>query len=209
MKKTNQLEATHIFLKMLLLITVLSVSKMNAQTDNSSPFLSVQISSNVTGSGLGGNVCPSLAITKNQSTFSIGPNFQRKRLNFSGVQANYRYSAAVNYTGKRELFFFGNVTFHNSARMSDSYIDIEKSCNSESTYNYDALRLKVIESYVGLGVKVNPTKRFNACLSVGMGVFDTMNKNYNREMYREKTSVALRFNCSLIYNLNLNNTKRI
>ena len=90
---------------------------------------------------------------------------------------------------------------HSSARMSDSYIDIEKSCNSENIYNYDVLRFKVIETYTGVGLKINPTKNFSTSFSVEMGGFNTLDKNYNKEMYREKAAVAMRFNFSLVYRL--------
>lgn len=198
MKTTNQLKAKHIFLKMLLMSAIFIAPKMNAQSDAS--YLSFQVSRDVTGSGLGGNVCPELALTYKQSTFSVGPNFQRKRMNLSGIQTNYRYSVVKSYNGKKEIFFCGNVTFQKSARMADSYIAIEKFNNSESTYDYNALRLKVIESYAGLGLKLNPTKQFSTFISVGIGMFDTMSKNYNKEMFREKSAVSMRMNFSLVYN---------
>lgn len=164
-------------------------------------FLSFQVSRDVSGSGLGGNVCPSLMFTKNQHTFIVGPNFQRKRMNYSGMQSSYRYTVAKNYNKKKELFIVGSILMHSSARMSDTYIEIEKSCNSESTYNYDVLRFKVVETYAGIGLKINPTKNFSTLFSVGMGGFNTLNKDYNKEMYREKSAVAMRLNFSIIYKL--------
>lgn len=163
-------------------------------------FLSFQVSRDASGSGLGGNICPALMFTNNQSTFIIGPNFQRKRMNYSGMQSSYRYSVAKNYNNKKELFIVGSLLVHSSARMADSYIEIEKSGNSENTYNYHVLRFKVIESYAGIGFKINPTKNFNTLISVEMGGFNTLDKNYNKEMYREKASVAMRLNFSLVYN---------
>ena len=200
MKKAKQFKVKQIFFKMLLLVAIFIAPKMNAQT--SYQYASLQLSSDITGSGLGGNVCPSVALTLNKSTFSIGPNFQRKRMNFSGFQTNYRYSVAKNDNGKREIFFYGNITFHNSARMADSYIKIEESCDSENPFDYESMRLKVLESYVGLGIKLNPSKQFSTFFRVGMGVFDTMNKNYNREMYREKSGVVIQLNVSVVYNFN-------
>lgn len=184
-------------IKVMMLITLffLFLSAIQAQT----PFVSFQATRDITGSGLGGNVTPSIVVTKNNSSFGIGPNFQRKRMNYSGLQASYRYVVAANYTGKRELFLAGNLLYHSSARMSEAYIDIEKSSRIEDEIDYNALRFKVIESYVGFGLKINPTKKFSTCFGLGMGAFNTLNKDYDREMFREKAGMSLQLNVSLIY----------
>lgn len=163
--------------------------------------VSFEVANDITGSGLGGNVCPSLAITYKKSTLSVGPNFQRPKMKLSGVQANYRYSAAKSYNGKRELFFAGNVTYHTSAYMSASYIDLEESSRPEVKCNYKEMRLKVLEGYAGIGVKMNPNERFSAGFSAGMGAFNTLNKDYDKEMYRQKTAAVLRLRVFLTYSL--------
>lgn len=198
MKNTKHLQK----LLSLIVTALVSISLFLFSMDSfaQAPFVSFQIARDITGSGLGGNVCPSIALTHNKSTLSIGPNFQRKKMNCSGAQVNYRYSIAKSYNEKREIYFSGNFTFHTSARMSSCYVDIEKSSRPEATYNYDELRLKVIEGYAGIGFKINPTERFSTGFSTGMGMFNTLNKNYDREMFREKAALVMQFRVVLIYN---------
>lgn len=198
MKKAKYLQMLRSYTKIVLIGVTLITSCIDSSAQKS--YLSFLIARDITGSGLGGNVCPSIALTHNKNTLSIGPNFQRRNFNFSGVQANYRYSVATNYSGKIELYFSGNLTVHTSAQMSHTNIEIEKSSHSEETFNYEDLRFKVIECYGGIGLKVNPTKKLSTGFSAGFGMFDTLNKNYNREMYREKAAVALQLRFILIYN---------
>lgn len=166
------------------------------------PTLSFEVASDVSGSGLGGNVCPALSLTFKRSTLGVGPNFQAKKIKFSGMQVNYRYSAATSYNGKRELFFSGNFTYQASACMSSSYIEIEKSSRPEQNYNYDKMCLKVLEGYAGIGLKINSTENFSAGFSAGMGAFNTMNKNYDKEMFRQKSAVVLQLRAFLTYSFN-------
>lgn len=197
MKQTNSIQETPSLVKTLFLIALLSVAMSAAQAQNA--YVSVQVTRDVTGSGLGGNICPAVSLTKNRQTIAVGPNFQRQHMNFSGFQANYRYSAAKSLNEKFELYFSGNITYHDAARMSRGYEDIEKSCNKENTVDFSNLRLKVMETYAGFGVKANQGKHLSAAAGIGMGMFHTCNKDYDREMYREKSSVALRVNFVLIF----------
>lgn len=200
MKTKHQLQNLKSCIKTFLMIGALLTS-LNTYSGN--PFLSLQVARDVSGSGLGSNFLPSLALTNNKSTFSIGPNFQSKKNNFSGMQLNYRYSAATNSNGKLELYFSGNFTIHSSAFMSAENADIEQASHPEETYNYSEMRLKVIEGYAGIGLKINPVKRISIGLGAGLGMFDTLNKDYDKEMYRQKSSLALQLKCVLIYNFKL------
>jgi hypothetical protein len=161
---------------------------------------SFRIGRDISGNGLGGNICPSIALTKNKSTYSIGPNFQRRKMNLTGAQANYSYSVATNYNQKLELYFSGSFTFQTSAYMSKENIELEKSCHKEGPTDYDNLRFNVIEGYGGIGLRFNPAKTFSVGFTSGLGVFDTLNKNYDREMYRGKSGFVLRLRVVLIYN---------
>ncbi|HEY0031047.1 MAG TPA: hypothetical protein VGC65_09835 [Bacteroidia bacterium] len=197
MKTTTSLTQFTISLRTLIIGIALSAFSLNsfAQT----PYLSLIVARDVTGSGLGGNVCPSLSLTFNKNTISVGPNFQRRKLNFSGFQANYRYAMASTYNKKFDLYFSGNITLHQAAYMSRTNIEIEKSCNEEGARNYEELQFQVIEGYAGLGLKYNPTKNLSAGFGAGLGMFDTLNDDYNKEMYREKSSVALQLRFILAY----------
>jgi hypothetical protein len=203
MKTTKHLQILRSYIKTVLISAMLIASTLDSSAQN--PFLSFQIARDISGSGLGGNVCPSISLNFNKSTISLGPNFQRRKMNFSGIQANYRYSVATNYNEKLELYFSGNFTVQTSAYMSKGNVEIEKSCHSEGVINYAELRYKVIEGYAGIGLKVNPTKNLSAGFSAGLGVFDTLNKNYDREMYRQKSGFVLQTRFVLIYSFKTKN----
>jgi hypothetical protein len=195
--KTTKHPQMKSYIKTMVISLMLFVCSLDCSAQD--PFLSFQIARDISGSGLGGNVCPSISLTFNKNTISVGPNFQRKKMNFSGIQANYRYSVATNYNEKLELYFSGNFTVQTSAYMSHENVEIEKSCHSDGTINYAELRYKVIEGYAGIGLKVNPTKNLSTGFSAGLGVFNTLNKNYDREMYRQKSGFVLQTRFVLIY----------
>lgn len=197
-KKTTHIQMLSTWIKIIWLGILLVALTKGTSAQNTS--ISFQIARDITGSGLGGNVCPSFSLNHKKNTFSIGPNFQRKRLNFSGIQANYSFTAASNYNNRFELYFSGNLTIHTSARMSCGNIEIEKSCHREGTIDYEAMRLNVIEGYAGIGLKFNATKKLSTGFNAGLGMFDTLNENYDREMYREKISAALQLGFVVIYN---------
>lgn len=181
-------------------ITCLLISFCSIKSFGQNRSLSFEIASEKTGNGCGGNIAPSLSFSYHKSTFILGPNFQRKRMNFSGVQLNYRFSVVKSYNEKKEIFLTGNLTYHTSAYMSDSNVEIEKSSHKEEHFKYDELRFKVIEGYAGFGLKLNPTKNFSTAFSSGLGVYNTLDKNYDREMFREKTALVLQVRFTLIYN---------
>lgn len=181
-----------------MLVTILLVSGLLVKSQNA--FLSLQITRDVSGSGLGGNVCPNMALNFKKHTLSIGPNFQRRKMNFSGMQFSYRYSAAKGSNGKLELFFSGTVIKHSSAFMSKGNIEIEKTSDAEVTRTCENMKLNVIECYAGIGLKVNLTHRLNVAGSSGIGMYHTCNKDYNENMYRQKSGAVMQLRLLLIYN---------
>jgi len=200
MKYSNQSQKGF-HLKTILITIVLINFTINASAQL--VFKSFEISSDVSGSGLGTNVCPSIAFSHNESTFSVGANFQRNKFNLSGIQLNYRYILCKSGNERIELFFSGNLTVHTSAHLSRRLVKIEQSYKSvQPLYNYGALCLKVIESYVGFGLKFNHTKKISTAFNTGFGGFGTIHKNYDRKMCREKSAPALQLRVALIYNFN-------
>jgi hypothetical protein len=180
---------------MMLMIALSSCIKMNAQ----GKYLSVTIGRDVTGSGLGGNVCPSLSFTSGKNSFSLGANFQRRNMNFSGYQFNYRYAVATSRNEKFQLYVAGNLTYHFSAYLSRVNAEVEQSCHRESRIVYDEMRLKVIECYAGFGLRYYPVKRLAVGMSTGVGMFNTINADYDREMYRDKAAPSLQLRAILSY----------
>jgi hypothetical protein len=195
--KTQQLPMMYSLKK--IIITSMMLMGANLNSFSQKTILSFELGRDLSGNGLGGNVCPALAVTNQKFTLSIGPNFQRKKMNISGIQTNFRYAVAKNYSEKIELFFSGNITYHSNAMMSARYVDIEQSSNPEQTIDFGALRYRVIESYAGVGLKINPIKQLGAYFNLGIGGFNTLDNNYNREMYREKAACALQLRMALIY----------
>lgn len=198
-KLTKMLES---YLKTLIVLSVCTIYSLDSVAQKA--LMSFEIASDITGSGLGGNVCPSFALTYKKNTLSVGPNFQVQKMKLSGIQANYRYSAAVSYNGKRELFFLGNLTYHSSARMGSGYVDIEESSRPEMSCNYEEMRFKVVEGYAGIGLKINHNEKFSTGFTAGMGAFNTLDKNYDKEMFRQKASVVAQFRVFVAFNLNNN-----
>lgn len=163
------------------------------------PAFSFQITSSYSGNGLGANVCPSISLTKKSTTISIGPNFQKRRFNCSGVQLNMMRTVASSYNDNFELFFSGNITFQNSAYLSRAIVDIEEKSVREDRINFNEIKLSVLESYAGFGLRFYPSKSFSTSFNIGVGGYNTLNNNYDREMFRQKSSIALQFQLCLSY----------
>jgi hypothetical protein len=183
----------------MMLVVILMTASLSGSAQNA--FLSLQIARDISGSGLGGNVCPNIAFTYKKHTLGAGPNFQRRKMNYSGMQYNYRYSVAKNKNEKLELYFSGNVIMHNAAYMSKGNIEIEEGCHKETKGKYDDKTFKVFEAYAGIGLKVNFTKNLNAACSSGIGMYHTCNKDYDMNMYRQKQATVLQLRLVLIYNI--------
>ncbi len=182
-----------------LLVTILIVSSLFSQAQN--PFLSLQITRSLSGSGLGGNVCPNLALTFKRHTLAVGPNFQRREMNFSGIQSTYKYCAAKSTNKKLELFFSCSFIFHQAAYMSKGNIEIEKSCKNKGGNYYEDLKLKVFECYGSIGLKISPVRNLNISLSSGIGMYDTFCKKYDTDMYRQKSALVMQMRATLSYDL--------
>ena len=198
MKTTTHFQTLKSYTKILIASLTILAASLESIGQNQS--LSFEIASEKTGNGCEGNIAPSLALTYKKSTFILGPNFQRKRMHFSGVQLNYRFSVVKSYNEKKEIFLTGNMTYHTSAYMSKSNVEIEESSHKEVDFNYSELRFKVIEGYAGFGVKLNPTKHFSTAFSAGLGAYNTLDKNYDKEMFREKAALVLQVRFTLMYN---------
>lgn len=181
-----------------MLVTILLVSGMLVKSQNT--FLSLQITRDISGSGLGGNVCPNMALNFKKHTLSIGPNFQRRKMNFSGMQYDYRYSAAKGSNGKLELFFSGTVIKQSSAFLSKGSVEIETTSDAEVTRTCENMKLNVFECYAGIGLKINLTHRFNLACSSGIGMYHTCNRDYDENMYRQKSGAVMQMRLLLIYN---------
>lgn len=196
--KTKNLQMYYLKMKIVLISVTLVTSLVKSYAEN--PYVSFLIMRDITGSGLGGNICPSISLTHNRSSFSIGPNFQRKNLNSSGIQLNYKYSVAKNYTEMIELYFYGNLMVHTAAYTGTTRIETEKSTYTGGTASYEYIKLKVIEGYGGLGLQINLSNYFSVASSIGLGMYNTLNANCYAEKCREKSATCLQLQFSLIYN---------
>lgn len=168
------------------------------------PFASFELNSNVSGNGLGGNVCPSVALTYNKTTISVGPNFQTRRMNFSGAHLDYKYAVAASNSGRVELYFLGNCSYNSSAHLSHTNIDVESYNHPEGTVDYSQLKINVIEGYTGFGLRVNTGKNFSTTFGTALGMYHTLDKNYDTELCRQRSGLVLQLQLGLVYNLKLN-----
>ncbi len=188
------------FFKIMVVCLLLITSVLNSSAQKT--VKAIEVSSGVTGSGLGGNIFAGMSLTQGNSSLSFGANFQRQKFHLSGMQLNYRYTVACSENKKVELFFYGNLLIHSSAYLSQRSIRTEQTCRPEEVNNYSKLSLKVIETYAGFGLKLNHTKRISTISDIGVGGFETLNKNYDIRMYRQKSGLALQFRLTLAVNLN-------
>jgi hypothetical protein len=182
--------------KVILILILISGFTMKAQNT----YVSFEVGRDISGSGLGGNVCPAISLTHKKSTFAAGLNFQRRKMNLSGYQLSYRYALATSANEKFEFFLTGNFTYHISAYLGKGNAQIEESCHKEQPDIYENMKLKVVESHAGFGLMYDPVKCMSLGFSVGLGMFNTLDKQYDREMYREKSAVSLRLKIMARYN---------
>lgn len=101
-----------------------------------------------------------------------------------------------------DLYFLGTFAGHSSAYMSRGNIEIEKRAGSKETPSdsYEHMKLQVMEAYAGVGLNFKHFKPIHAGASISIGGFNTLNKDYNKEMYRDKIAMALQFQFQLCYN---------
>ena len=162
-------------------------------------YLSIGVGRDVSGSGLGGNVCPALAFTSQKNTFEVGANFQRQHMNLSGYQVTYRYVVGTSANTKWQVYLSANLTYHFSAYLSRANAEIEYSCHKEQPDVYHDMKLRVLESHAAFGLKYDPVKSLSLGFSAGIGMFNTINKDYDREMYRDKSAPSLRLKIWMQY----------
>lgn len=185
-----------------LLLVCMMLSGLTVMSQN--PFASFELSSNVSGNGLGGNVCPSVALTYFKTTISVGPNFQTRKMNFSGAHVDYKYAVATNNSGRVELYFLGNVSYNASAHLSHTEIDVESYNHPEGSVDYAKLKLNVIEGYTGFGVRVNTGKNLSTTVGTALGMYHTLDKNYGTDMYRQRSGLVFQLQLGLAYTLKTN-----
>jgi hypothetical protein len=183
----------------IMLVTTLLYSSFRSPAQKISK--AVEFASDVTGSGLGSNIYMGTVLTRGNSAFSLGASVQCQNFNLSGMQLNYRYRVAQDETKKLELFILANITLHGSAKINNRSIKTEQMCRNRESYNYKTLSLKVVEGYVGFGLKYNFSQRLNAICSGGFGAYETLNRDYDCGMYRQKSALSLRLQAGIIYNL--------
>jgi hypothetical protein len=186
------------FYKIMIVSIILVTSSLNSLAQKT--IKAIEVSSDVTGSGLGGNIFAGMSLTHGNSSWGFGANFQRQKFNFSGMQLNYRHTAWCNENKNVELFFYGNLLIHTSAFLSQKSVKMEEAYRPEEECNYNKLSFKVIEAYAGFGTKFNHTKRLSTVCNLGFGGFETLNKNYNIKMHREKSGLGLQLRFALLFN---------
>lgn len=160
----------------------------------------VSVNSTVSGAGFGTqyNICGFYQFRNN--SFAIGPVFQHRNGNYSGINANYEYNL---FDGSEhdydcynfrmiELNSFITTTYHYNAILGNKQIRTETRVNPENTINYGSLKYSAIEAYLGFGLNLKISPRFKWANSVGFGGWTTLKGEDN--VYREKQcfSVMLR-----------------
>ncbi|MBI3519708.1 MAG: hypothetical protein HY062_10170 [Bacteroidetes bacterium] len=197
--KTTSLNCKAISFSTILLSLLMALSAYRSVAQKNTR--SIELNHNITGSGLGENIGLGMGFNNGDNTLFLGVNFQRKNANLSGIQASYRYIIGATENEKLQLYFSCGLIYHNSAFMSQRSIQIEQQCKPEEGHHYESLSFKVIESYSALGLKLNHSKKISTTYSAGFGAYETLNKNYDKRMYRQKCAPALQFQFALVYHL--------
>lgn len=187
-------------MKNLILISgILFLSVLNSFSQKAVKTL--QLSHEVSGSGLGQNISIGAGISKANHLLSFNIIIQKKKVNLSGVNVNYKYIVCKSENEKTELFFSINTAMQARAYLSDKSLRIEQLCNPEQNNNYKTMSLNVFESYAGFGVRLNHTSKISTLYNIGYGGYTTLNKNYDYKMYRQKSAQSLQFQFTLLYKI--------
>jgi len=178
---------------------ILILSTLNLFSQSSYKLL--QLSHDVSGSGLGENISIGVGIAKDCQLISINAVFQKKKVNLSGINVNYKYIVCKSENEKTELFFSINTALQARAYLSDKSLRIEQQCNPEQNKNYESLSMSVFESYAGFGLKFIHTEKISTSYSIGYGGYTTLNKTYDYKMYRQKSAQSLQFQFTMNYRI--------
>jgi hypothetical protein len=147
----------------------------------------------------------SLNISKNKSTFGIGPCLQKRSKQVNGIKMGYtyllsgdnsRYSidelAGLNEDSEEilQLRLFANIQYINNANLSYTASRVETITNPESTRNFNEVKLSTVEGALGAELDF-AFQRFMIKTYMGGTVF--YHTTYITGMYRERISPALIF----------------
>jgi hypothetical protein len=193
MKKT-------IFTCSLLLLTLLFCQ--NNKAFNPGPgYSGIAFSSDISGSCHGTNLAAMVFLSKGNSTLYVGPNFQKRKMNLSGVQCYYQCTFSPKGYNGIQPFVFGSGIYHQSAFLGKGYVKLGDCGNGENTVDCGAVKLKTVEAYTGFGIKIQHNEHISTSWSIGAGMYNTLS-NYAKYDYmmREKSSASLILKCLINYN---------
>lgn len=160
----------------------------------------IKTSVSLSNNGLGNYISVGYARLQNKNLYDLEINIQTEKINFSGIQTNYKRIISLENDENLKLFFYGNLTYHHSSYLSNNSIRYERYKENKSS-NYQYQKFRVIESYIGFGLMLQHNDISNSIVSVGMGGFETIDKNYNYKMYRQKQGPSIQFQYSCYFNL--------
>jgi hypothetical protein len=152
----------------------------------------------------GGQYSPMLFYKKNRRTYAIGPVIQNQRMNFSGVQLDYKYTiVGVDVPGDEpyneniELFCFVTAAYYNNALLGKRAVWEEHMANEGYEGDVCKLRLKSVEVFGGAGLKIKLFKNIKWVNSVGLGSSTAFHLPHH--LYHEaiNTGVILRTGISI------------
>lgn len=141
----------------------------------------VSVKGTFTADGLGTFYVPSVFYIFKNNEISVGPIFQKNSTNSTGIQFNYEYtlvdrnSKNSSYCDWLELFSFINSNYHHNASLGELTKEIERLSNNENGFNVENVRLNTIETYAGIGLRIDLSRKLKWKNCIGAGGYKIFN----------------------------------
>lgn len=158
------------------------------------------LSNSVTGSGTGSLYTTSFTANWERSTVAVGVNLQKRNLNLSGTSVAYIFTPNpfMGDRGRRcEIFFYANMHYSHSAFLGKNKVKQEEFVSPESNVNFQEIKLRLIEEYVGFGINHHVVENLNFSASIGVGAFHTLNKH--AVLYRDDNDACIQLKWGFSY----------
>ena len=165
----------------------------------------ISATSSISSDGFGTMYTPGVFYQKNNCKIELGMNIQKRKLNISGMQANFEYTLfddskgcyEKNLAGDLELFVFSTIKYSSSAYLSTSQIKIEKMIGKDNNISYENLKYTAVEGSVGVGLKIKLSNKLKFNNSIGLAGWKTLEGENG--LYRDYNGVSISLTTGLSY----------
>lgn len=195
---------TTIVLSFILFVILFFVDVVSAADNNP---VSLRLTNKISGSGRGSSYNPEIVFNRNRVSISLGAHIQKRKTNFSGINSEFQFNTG-SIDQKASVFFYSDLQYHHAAVLGKSSCRIEERVSGNDIRNHSDIKFKTAEAYAGFGLRFNPTNVISTQFSIGMGGYQTLNKNYeDMNLYRERSALVLQLKWSVSYHLTYSSKK--